>query len=104
MTMLMAEPVSSAPAEATKVSETVCTKLTPRALARRYGVAVEKVLHWIKTGQLRAINAAKDLKERPRFLIDVADVADFEQRRTAIPDAPQPQKRRMQTAGVKKFF
>jgi len=48
-----------------------------------YGVGVHKVLGWIRRGELKAINAAVNQHGRPRFLIDLADVADFEQRRAA---------------------
>ena len=53
-------------------------KLTPRHLAKRYGVSVDKILTWIRSGELRAITAATKLGGRPRFLIDEDDVREFE--------------------------
>lgn len=64
-------------------TEATKSKITPPALARMYGVGVHKVLGWIRRGELKAINAAVNQHGRPRFLIDLADVADFEQRRAA---------------------
>lgn len=59
------------------------TKLTPPELARRWKVSADKVLHWIRSGQLRAINAATDPGGKPRYLIDIADIAAFEEKRKA---------------------
>ena len=56
-------------------------KLTPPELARLWGISPDKVLSWIRTGELRAINAAKSTNGRPRYLIDVKDVEEFENRR-----------------------
>src|SRR5262249_40099423 len=68
------------------------TKLTPPELARRWGVAVEKILQWIRTGELRATNFASSLAlKRPRWKIDMADALAFEQHRAAVPVAkPEP--------------
>lgn len=78
-------------------------KLTPRAVARQYGVAADKVLHWINTGQLRAFNGATDPDgQRPRWLIDVDDLSAFEERRAATP-SPKVTRRRTATAG-KDYF
>lgn len=61
------------------------TKITPPELARRWGIGVDKVLGWIRRGELRAINVATTLGIRPRWLIDPADIAAFEERRAASP-------------------
>ena len=58
---------------------------TPPQYAREKGVAVNKVLHWIKTGQLRAFNGASDPDGKPRYLIDVADIEAFEAQRSVTP-------------------
>jgi hypothetical protein len=60
-------------------------KLTPPEIAARYGISPDKVLRWIKEGELAAINAATRPGGRPRFLIDEAYLAAFEKRRAAIP-------------------
>jgi hypothetical protein len=79
------------------------TKLTPPQVAARYGISPDKVLGWIKAGELRAFNAATRAQGRPRWLIDVADLLAFEQARSAIP-APRKARRRQAPAGVIEFF
>lgn len=59
------------------------TKLTPPQVARQWGISPEKVVGWIRSGELRAIDASKLRGHRPRYLIDVADLAEFEKRREA---------------------
>jgi hypothetical protein len=68
-------------------------KLTPPQVAKAWGIDVLKVLHWIKTGQLRAINGARTAGGRPRYLIDVEDLKAFEHARSAIP-LPTPTRTR----------
>ena len=62
-----------------------CKKLTPPQLARRFGVGPDKVLAWIRSGELPAINGAAKPNGRPRYLIDKADVEAFEARRQVRP-------------------
>ncbi|MHC4176873.1 MAG: hypothetical protein ACYSWU_05170 [Planctomycetota bacterium] len=57
-------------------------KLTPPVLAKRWGIGHEKVLQFIRAGELRALDLASPDSTRPRYRIDVADVAAFEQART----------------------
>jgi excisionase family DNA binding protein len=59
------------------------TKLTPPEVAARYGISPDKVLAWIRAGELRAVNIATRPTGKPRWLIDEADLAAFETRRTA---------------------
>ena len=61
------------------------SKVTPPQLARRWGVSRDKVLAWIRSGELRAINVANGAADRPRYLIDAKDVALFEARRAEKP-------------------
>jgi hypothetical protein len=67
------------------------TKLTPPAVARRYGVHAAKVVSWIRQGELRAVNIATKANGRPRFLVDVADLAAFERRREVATTEAAPQ-------------
>lgn len=60
-------------------------KLTPPQIARRFGVSPEKVLAWIKAGELRAINASTRADGRPRYLVDETDLDAFEQQREVVP-------------------
>jgi excisionase family DNA binding protein len=79
------------------------SKLTPPEVARLWGVSPDKVLAWIRAGELRAVNAATTQHGRPRYLIDRADLAAFEQRRAATP-APAAGRRRRTPAQVIEFF
>lgn len=58
-------------------------KLTPPELASRWGIGTDKVLSWIRSGELRAIDASTRRGRRPRYLIDEADVVAFELAREA---------------------
>lgn len=77
--------------------------LTPPQLARRWGVCQDKVLHLIRSRQLRAINLAEDPKGRPRYRIYLSEIERFEEARATKPTAPKPRRRREQTEG-KEYF
>jgi excisionase family DNA binding protein len=79
------------------------TKITPTEVARRWGISRDKVLCWIRSGELRAMNAATRPRCRPRWLIDLADLAAFEQARAARP-APASPRRCRKTPGVIEYF
>lgn len=81
-------------------------KITPPQFAKQYGVSTAKVLAWIASGELRAINAATNPKgERPRYLIDISDIELFERSRAVVEPKPAPRKRRAQKpSGVTTYF
>ena len=79
------------------------TKLTPPELARQWGIDVAKVLKWIKSGELRAVNLATTRTGRPRYAIDQADMAIFEAARTVQPPAPRVRRRRRDPAIIEFF-
>ena len=81
-------------------------KLTPPQLAKQWGVSTAKVVAFIRSGELRAINLAKSRCNRPRYTIDVEDVQRFEEARQVVPDGGESttRKLRRQAAGVKDFF
>ena len=82
-------------------------KLSVPQLARQFGVAENKIHAWIRSGELRAINLARSTNGRPRYAIDVADVAAFEQARQIVPDGGASTTRRLRkrAAGpVKDYF
>lgn len=60
---------------------------------------------WIRRGELRAINAATRLGSRPRYLVDVDDLAAFESRRavTAATKSPRRRPKRL-NVDVTEFF
>ena len=80
-------------------------KRTPPQLARQLGVAPETVIGWIRSGELRAIDvSSRPGVGRPRFRIDVADLAVFEQRRAVVPQVKTSRRRRRRTPGIVEFF
>ncbi len=70
-------------------------KLTPPQLARELQVTPEKVIAWIRSGELRAVNVALHAGGRPRWVIDRQDIAAFEASRASKP-TPRPRRRRRQ--------
>jgi len=80
------------------------TALTPPALARRYGVHPLKVLGWIRSGELRALNVAARPNGRPRWRITQQDIAEFEAGRAATPPPPKRQPRRRALEVAEDFF
>jgi len=78
--------------------------LTPPQIAERFGVSADKVLAWIHSGELRAVNVAEQLGgQRPRWRVSIADLLAFEERRAAVPP-PARMQRRKQPAEVIEFF
>jgi hypothetical protein len=79
---------------------------TPPEVARRYGVATSKVINWIRTGELSALNLAHRGCTRPRYSIPAEALERFEEARTVIPDGGESATRRLrrQPTNVKQFF
>lgn len=65
---------------------------TPPEQAKAWGVTHEHVLRLIHAGELAAFNVSTG-KQRPRYLISLDDVAEFERRRSTrpIPESPKSQ-------------
>jgi len=78
-------------------------KLTVPEVARRYRVAPETVLAWVKSGQLAAINVARPGSRRPRFRVDQTDLVAFDARRAVVPIV-KPTGRRRQDPSIIEFF
>jgi transposase len=72
------------------------TKVTPPEVAAMWGISVAKVLRWISSGELRAIDASSKRKQRPRYLIDIEDLSEFEERRSTTPRPKSVPRRRRQ--------
>jgi transposase len=68
--------------------------LTVREAALRYRVGPDKIRAWINRGELKAINTATQLCGRPRWVVPVDALAEFERRRTGGPVAKSPPRRR----------
>ena len=79
-------------------------KLTPPELARRWSVKPEKILAWIHSGELRAINVATERRGRPRHLIDPNEVEAFEQRRAVVERPVVYRRRDRRSNGVRHYF
>lgn len=84
------------------MAELIGEMLTPPALARKWGVASDKVLALINSGQLKAINFALNPKGRPRYRISEEEIQRFQESRTARP--PEPKRRRRRAVKTTKEF
>ncbi len=82
-------------------------KFSVPQVSRMMGVADAKVIAWIRSGELRAMNLARTTHGRPRYAIDVDDIQVFEQSRQVIPDGGESTTRKLRrraATGVKEFF
>ncbi len=77
-------------------------RLSPRQVAANYGVAHDKVLRWIKAGELKAIDVSTKVGGRPQFKIAPSDLKAFEQARAVVPPA-KPTRQRKRNPSVKQF-
>jgi excisionase family DNA binding protein len=80
------------------------TRLTPPQLARQLGVSPDKIVGWIRSGELRAVNIAANPKGRPRYIIDPKDVEAFEARRSIHKTPSVPRRRKRTSDDVIEFF
>lgn len=84
--------------------------LTPREVARRWRIHVDKVLVFIRAGELWAFNVASKASRRPRYLVTEEAVREFEAARAACPGgsaSATPAKRRARKpapAAVRRYF
>lgn len=77
---------------------------TPPEVAHRYGVATAKVINWIRTGELEALNLANRGCHRPRYSITPEALESFERSRQVIPTAPIKRLRRRSAGSDKDYF
>lgn len=76
------------PPKTTATSRTTATGyVTPRQLARHWGIHIDKVLAFIRSGTLAAFNVASPQSSRPRYRISDEAVQAFELERAAYPSA-----------------
>ena len=71
--------------------------LTPPQYAARLGVHPDKVVAFIRSGQLAAVDLATPGSTRPRYRISPQAIEEFERRRSAAP-LPKPIRRRRPVA------
>jgi hypothetical protein len=81
---------------------------TPAELAKDARIGINKVLDWIRKGELRAVNVAANAEgQRPRWRVAESDWEDFQLRRSTSPTpTPRPSRRRRREtdASVIEFF
>ena len=77
--------------------------LSPPEIARQRGVDVKKIIAWIHTGELRAVNFATTTSGRPRWKISPEALAAFEAARSAGPQ-PRVTRRRRKDPLVHEYF
>ena len=78
--------------------------LTPPEVADQLRVSPDKVLSWIRSGELRAVNVAKRLGGRPRYRVSIEDLAAFMERRAVVPEVKVVRRRRRRDPHVTEFF
>jgi|GEM_PF-1788774 len=78
--------------------------MTPPEVAQQWRIKHEKVLTWIRSGELRAINVATKPGGRPTYRIDPDDLRVFVDRRAAVVPPRQHQRRRRRKQPFKEFF
>ena len=77
--------------------------LTPPQVAKQLGVSPDKVLDWIRKGELSATNVAAG-SGRPRYRISAEDLAKFQRTRQNVKPPPRPPRRPRKDPNVIEFF
>ena len=69
-----------------------------------WGVGRERILTLIRRGDLPATNVALNPAGRPRFLVSVEDIKEFDLRRRVITPPPVRRSRKSRTGEVPEYF
>ncbi|MGD0899210.1 MAG: helix-turn-helix domain-containing protein [Thermoguttaceae bacterium] len=77
--------------------------MSPPAIAKHLGIKADKVLTWIRSGELRAFNVATKQGGRPLWRIKPVDLETFIAKRSTTPPLPKPARSRL-PAGVIEFY
>ena len=77
---------------------------TPPEVAKRLRVKPSKVIAWIYSGELRAVNVATLGCQRPRWRIDPIDLENFLRQRSAGSTPTVTRRRRKKDDGVIQFY
>lgn len=82
------------------------TTYTPPAIGRMLKVKSDKVLIWIRSGELKAVNIAEHAAGRPRWRIFDDDLQAFLRSRQNVKPAPPAARRKKNRrfAGVTQYF
>jgi transposase len=81
--------------------------VSPPTLAKRFAVKADKILAWIRSGELPAVDLSMTPGTgKPRWKIAETDVEAFLARRAATPPAPtpRPRRRRRTATPAKEYF
>jgi hypothetical protein len=79
------------PQEQTSKSEDKAPKFfTPPQLAEEFGVDADKILGWIRSGQLVAVDMVATQGGRPRYRISAEEAQAFQKRRSSAPPPKSP--------------
>jgi hypothetical protein len=68
---------------------TATRNITPNEYAKKCGVSAEKIIAFIRSGELKALNLAHRGSKKPRYSIPVEAIAAFEQGRQVVPPLPR---------------
>ncbi|MGH7192907.1 MAG: helix-turn-helix domain-containing protein, partial [Candidatus Saccharimonadales bacterium] len=74
--------------------------LTPPQVAELLGISPEKVIFFIRRGELRGSNITADPAARPRFVVSMEALEAFLAARQPTPPAPRQRRRRKATEEV----
>ncbi|MCA9028265.1 MAG: helix-turn-helix domain-containing protein [Planctomycetaceae bacterium] len=77
---------------------------TPPQLARLWGVSPDKVLNWIRSGELEATDMATSRAGRPRYRISNESIVAFQRKRSVVTPPPRAKRRRQTPSDVIEFF
>jgi hypothetical protein len=72
--------------------------LTPPEVARRYRVGTNKVMSWIFSGEMAAMNLATRGAKKARYKITAEALEAFERQRAVVPPPPVSRRRRLLSA------
>ena len=82
----------------------VSQMLTPPRVAERLKVSPEKVITWIRSGELAAADVSlRPGTGRPRFRVDPQELDAFLRRRSVVP-TPKTKRRRRRDPSVTEYF
>jgi hypothetical protein len=79
--------------------------MTPPALAKRWGCNCAKVLAFLDSGELKAINLAVNPNgQKKRWRIPILEVEIFEEKRSNQKPLPPQKRRRKKAVSSKEYF
>jgi hypothetical protein len=78
---------------------------TPPQVAQARALRISKVLSWIASGELQAINCAERMGGRPRWRISAAALAEFDRARSSrVQITPAVIRKRPHNPDVTEYF